>query len=189
MSSDTSATTSTIAVGTTKPPSNYGIQQTCKIDISKFPQYYFLLNDDAGGYSLVMYSCAISAILIILLVIYLIISIGGGASLLFTGGWIMGIIKLVFLALFVTAWAGFIILFNTTKNYQRVSKTIRIYNNPKTNRCIITTPGDNTGSKKIYLGSRDSIVYIAFSSLLMILLYSIICVLLFIATIMSFINY
>ena len=183
MSSDTSATTSTIAVGTTKPPSNYGIQQTCKIDISKFPQYYFSLNDDAGGYSLVKYSCGISIILIILLVAYFI----NKNAFHYNITWIAIMLNFGLLASFVPAWAGFIILFNAAKDYQKLSKTIRIYNNLQTSGCIITTPGDNTGSKKVYLGTKDSINYIAFSSVLMILLYAIVCVLLFISLIYNFI--
>ena len=173
------STASTIAVVTTKPSSNYNIQQTCKVDISKFPQYYFSLDDDAGGYSLVMYSCVMTVILIFALIIFQIFF--GSLSLLVVGGLYAFLIELAVLFLLVPCWAGFIILFNSVKDYQKLSKTIRIYNNPKTAGCLITTPGDNTGSKKVYLDTKDSLNYIAFSSVLMILFYAIVCVTLLVA--------
>ena len=180
--------------------------QVCKIDISKFPQYYFLLKNDINDYTLIMYSCVFTTILLILFVIWLLIGyLGGSFSIhfLFKHSKIALFIKLLLAAMLISAWAGFIKLIIAVNDYQKISKKIKILNNPKVNNCnviISTDPkpykssssnhniflgGYNVNGYQIFTGSYDAIQYIKFSTVLLIMLYTIISPFIAVLAIMS----
>ena len=147
--------------------------QVCKVDLSKFPQYYFLLKNNASEHMLVKYSCVFTVILLLLVIVALLI------GFLHTG-WVACIFYSGFAIMAITAWAGFIILIKAVNNYQKVSKILKIYNNPNTiGNCNVifskdSLTGDSNSSKKIFMGSKDAIGYIQFSTVLLIILYTII---------------
>ena len=144
--------------------------QVCKVDLSKFPQYYFLLENDASEHTLVMYSLVFTTILPILFIVAKFLQIG----------WYAFFFYFICTTMATTAWAGFIKLIIAVNNYQKVSKILKIYNNPNTiGNCNVifskdSLTGDSNSSKKIFMGSKDAIGYIQFSTVLLIILYTII---------------
>ena len=150
--------------------------QVCKVDLSKFPQYYFLLENDASEHTLVMYSLVFTTILPILFIVAKFLQIG----------WYAFFFYFICTTMATTAWAGFIKLIIAVNNYQKVSKILKIFNNPNTigNCNVIISSNDNINimnpnisngdNYKIFMGSKDAIGYIQFSTVLLILLYTII---------------
>ena len=169
--------TTTAQIPTTTAQMPYS--QVCKVDLSKFPQYYFLLKNNASEHMLVKYSCVFTVILLLLVIVALLI------GFLHTG-WVACIFYSGFAIMAITAWAGFIILIKAVNNYQKVSKILKIFNNPNTigNCNVIISSNDNINimnpnisngdNYKIFMGSKDAIGYIQFSTVLLILLYTII---------------
>ena len=74
----------------------------------------------------------------------------------------LGIIHIISFALCIPAFIGFIKLFQESKDYKLVSKTIKIQKNTSINGCLTNLAYDNSGNSKIFYGNKNSIKFIAF---------------------------
>ena len=172
---NTITTTPMVISTTTTQSSNLNNQNACKVDTSKYPQYYFKIADGLNDYGLVKFALGFHVIIIILIIIDLIYYKITGEEILMSlkppsSIWIALIGSVLTVGLFAAGFAGFIKLFQSAIDYQPISKFIKITKNKNVNGCIITLTQDDNKSH-VFIGDKNGIVFIAFNAFLLLFLY------------------
>jgi hypothetical protein len=173
----------------TTQSSNINNLTTCKIDVSKYPNYYFSIPDDDSDpkrnkYNLIKFSLGFTIVAIIFLIIQVLFYAITKQNLIMriinekpsnTAWHVIYFVFLIgILVMLMLAFLGFIFLFENAIDYKPISKIIQIYKNTNVNGCITNIEYGNNTKLQLYAGTKDSIIFIAFIAFLFLFLYSLI---------------
>ena len=167
----TTTTTTTIpTTNTTTNPTTNPTTNVCKVDLSKFSNYYYTI--DSYTYNTVL----MGLINIILYSIALLILNWKNWWFNFNGWYAIAVLLIGYIYLLVTgiaSFVGFIFLFNKMKDYNSISSIQITKNRQIINGCYVSTKYNNTSSDYTYIGNKQSITFQAFSCFFLILIYAI----------------
>jgi DNA-binding beta-propeller fold protein YncE len=158
----TEATTTTLPTTTeaTTTQNNSQLPSECHVDISKYGNYYYILNEDTKNLGLLAFILPVINILL-------------GTIYFFARKykWVSISFFLINLVLLIPSIVGLGIAANQMLNYTNLNKKLVIYKSNSINGCVINIQDSGENNGYYYISNKNSIEFQIFTIIMMLIIY------------------